>query len=136
MHGQDLTPNALRIFIIRHQFVNADWNRLSPTNAVNHSHAGCTKCANNKLIKIKAPAIPLKYRSSMVPLPFVSRKSPLAITLAIFAVVRKWFILSYTIKNYTVPGKKYFYSVSSGRTPSTHLPPTASCPQTSFSIDP
>ena len=32
-----LTPSVFRIVIIGHQFVNADWNRLSPTKAVNQN---------------------------------------------------------------------------------------------------
>jgi len=55
------TPNFFKIIPIKHQLVNADCKRLAPTNAVNHNQFGLMKCANNKLIKIKLPAIALIY---------------------------------------------------------------------------
>ena len=36
------TPAFLRIAIIGHQPLNADWNRFSPTNSVNQKKFGCT----------------------------------------------------------------------------------------------
>ena len=38
----DFIPNFRRIVIIGHQSVNADWNRFSPTNAVNKYQYGET----------------------------------------------------------------------------------------------
>lgn len=32
------TPNFLRISSIKHHFVNEDWSRFKPTNAVNKYH--------------------------------------------------------------------------------------------------
>ncbi len=36
--------------------VKADWIRLTPTNAVNKSHMGLTKCAKARLVRIIVPA--------------------------------------------------------------------------------
>ena len=37
--------------------MNADWNRLSPTNSVNHRNAGWTQIPSSTLAATKAPAI-------------------------------------------------------------------------------
>jgi len=42
---------------MRHQLVNADCARFTPTNAVNKSHHLLTHTASARLIKIKVPAI-------------------------------------------------------------------------------
>ena len=64
--NQSLTPIFLRNVSIRHQLVNADCNRLAPTNAVNHAQLGFTKYASSKLIKTKLPAMPFIYLSIMM----------------------------------------------------------------------
>jgi hypothetical protein len=41
--GAVQTPNFRRMNIIGHQLVNADWNKFTPTKAVNRNHAGLTQ---------------------------------------------------------------------------------------------
>jgi len=59
-------PNFCNIHIIGHQLVNADCSRFNPIKAVNQSQNGLTKCANNKLINKKVPAIPLNILSILI----------------------------------------------------------------------
>jgi hypothetical protein len=53
----DFTPPLRRIAIIGHQFVNADWNRLRPTKAVNRNQYELTQYPNTSESTTKAPAI-------------------------------------------------------------------------------
>jgi len=55
--GYVLTPDLRRIVIIGHQFVNADWNRFKPTNAVNRNQYGLTQYPNASDTNTNAPAI-------------------------------------------------------------------------------
>src|SRR5579885_2442793 len=53
-----------------HQLVKADWNRLSPTKAVNQYQPGWTQWPRARLIRTNAPAISRSQRSSDIsPLP-------------------------------------------------------------------
>jgi hypothetical protein len=46
--------------IIGHQFVNADWNKFAPTNAVNKYQYGLTQCPNARDARTNAPAMSLR----------------------------------------------------------------------------
>ena len=58
--GQALTPALRRMVIIGHQFVKADWNKFSPTKAVNKYQYGLTQYPKAKEAMTKAPAIILR----------------------------------------------------------------------------
>ena len=63
------TPNLIRIFSIRHQFVHPDWNRLSPTNTVNSRNQGETYHPSPRLTSTKVPAITRIHRSTFIATP-------------------------------------------------------------------
>jgi hypothetical protein len=46
-----------------HQFVNADWNRFKPTNAVNKNQAGWTQYPSASVARTNNPAMRRRYRS-------------------------------------------------------------------------
>jgi hypothetical protein len=54
------TPALQRIAIMGHQFVKADWNKFSPTNAVNKYQYGLTQYPKAREAITKAPAISLR----------------------------------------------------------------------------
>lgn len=60
------TPSFFNMTPIKHQFVNPDCIKFTPTNTVNHSQLGCTKYASIRLIRIKLPAIKLIYLLIMI----------------------------------------------------------------------
>jgi hypothetical protein len=59
-------PPFRKITIIGHQFVNADWNRFTPTNNVNQRKLTFTYIPRSTLNTTKAPAINRSARSTVM----------------------------------------------------------------------
>src|SRR5688572_32662813 len=63
--GASGRPLFRRIAIIGHQLVNADWNRFTPTNSVNHRKFAFTYVPSTTLRATNAPAIRRSARSTV-----------------------------------------------------------------------